>query len=110
VKQILIDYTAPTWREWLFELLNYSVEYILLFVVFGALGALAGDHVYQSPLGPVHLGSLVSFGFIFTLLQIMLWQLVEAIIQAVSAWALWLTPARAVVCGLVVGVVLWLWR
>jgi hypothetical protein len=66
--EILMDYTPPAWREWLFEILNYGVEYILLVAVFGALGALGGEHVYQSPLGPVPLGSLVPFGFMLMLL------------------------------------------
>jgi hypothetical protein len=44
-----------------------------------------------------------------TLLKIMLWWLVEGIIEAVSAWPLWLTPAREIVSGLTVATVLWFW-
>ena len=104
--QILMDYTPPTWREWLFKFLDGGFELILLFAVFGALGAVAAGQLYQSPLGPVHLGSLVSFGLMLTLLQIMLWSLVEGIIEAVSAWALWLTPVRAIISGLAVTIAL----
>jgi hypothetical protein len=59
--------------------------------------------------GQCPLGSLVPFGFMLTLLQIVLWWLVEGIIEAVSAWALWLTPARAIVSGLTVAIALWFW-
>ena len=108
--QILIDYSPPSGPEWVRLILAESIEWTLLFMVFGALGALAAGHVYQSPLGPVHLGTLVSFGLMLTLLQIMLSWLVEGIIEAVSAWALWLTSVRAIACGLAVGAALWLWR
>jgi len=107
--QILIDYSPPSWPEWVRLILAESIELILLFMVFGALGALAAGHVYQSPLGPVHLDSLVSFGLMLTLLQIMLCWLVEGIIEAVSAWALWLTPVRALISGLAVAIALWRW-
>jgi hypothetical protein len=106
-EQLLIDYSPSSWHEWVRLILAESIEWTLLFVVFGALSALASGHVYQSPLGPVS-GDLVNIGFIFTLLQIMLWWLVEGIIEAVSAWAQWLTPMRAIVCGLAVGALLWL--
>ena len=107
--QILIDYSPPSWPESVRLILAESIELILLFALFGALGALAASHVYQSPLGSVHLGTLVSFGLMLTLLQIMLWWLVEGIIEAVSAWALWLTPVRAIISGLAVAIALWLW-
>jgi hypothetical protein len=61
-----------------------------------------------SPLGPVS-GDIINIGFIFTLLQLMLWSLVEGIIEALSAWALWLTPIRAIISGLAVAIALWLW-
>jgi hypothetical protein len=32
--EILMGYTPPAWLEWLFEILNYGVEYILLVAVF----------------------------------------------------------------------------
>ena len=107
--QILMDYTPPTWREWLFKFLDGGFELILLFAVFGTLSVLAAGQVYQSPLGPVHLGSLVSFGLILTLLQIMLCWLVEGISEALSAWALWLTPVRALISGLAIAIALWRW-
>jgi hypothetical protein len=103
-----MNYTPPAWRVWLFELLDYGVEYLLLWAGFGVLGALASGHIYQSALGPVHLDTLVSFGFMITLLEIMLWWLLEGIVELISAWALWLTPTRAVACGMVAGAALWL--
>ena len=106
--QILMDYTPPTWREWLFKFLDGGFELILLFAVFGTLSVLASGYVYQSPLGPVS-GDIINLGFIFTLLQLMLWSLVEGIIEALSAWALWLTPVRAIISGLAVAIALWLW-
>jgi len=69
--QMLIDYSLPSWPECVRLILAESIDWTLLFMVFGALG-------------PVHLGSLVSFGLILTLLQIMLWWLVEGIIEVVS--------------------------
>src|SRR5262249_9320250 len=103
-----MDYTPPTWHEWLFKFLDRGFELILLFAVFGTLNVLASGYVYQSPLGPVS-GAIINIGFIFTLLQLMLWSLVDGIIEAVSAWALWLSPVRAIISGLAVAIALWLW-
>jgi hypothetical protein len=108
--QILIDYSPPTWREWLFEVLDFGFEYLLLFALFPVLGALTGGHVYQSPLGPLPSAFLVNLGFMLTSLQIALGLLLSGIVEVVTAWALWLTPARALACGLAVGFALWLWR
>jgi len=51
--QMLMDYTLPTWCEWLFKFLDGGFELILLYAVFGTLSVLASGYVYQSPLGPV---------------------------------------------------------